>query len=457
MAERRRPCEGEVSFGGDPIGLPEGSPWSGGDLRVPDRRRRLPSPSMPLSTLEREIASAVAERRAALLEDLRLHVEMPTGGNNATALDASRRMLLERLASLGAATTIVPGDAKPDWLLGASGGPIPPTGIASRPSRDAGLTRILIAGHLDTVHDPAGPFLKLSPSADGKTAIGPGCVDMKGGIVIAVAALEVLHELGVDVSWSFLLNSDEETGSYHSERAIRDAARAHDLALALEPALPDGSLVVERAGSGQFKVETFGRSAHVGRDFTSGISAVTALAETLVALAKLPEPSRGMIVNVGPIKGGEVTNAVPDHAQAWGNVRFPNPEGCEELARKVDALATPASASAGTLPRVVIRRSFNRPAKPLTPGVRFLAESARSAAEDLGQKLPFGKTAGVCDGNILQDEGMPCIDTLGVRGGGLHTPDEWIDLSSLVERCSLLAILITRLARADRACLGTRS
>ena len=411
---------------------------------------------MPLSTIEREITNAVASRRAALFDDLRQHVELPTGGNNAAALDASRRILLDRLARLGAAATIIPGDAKPDWLLGASSGPIPPTGIASRCSKDGNLTRILLAGHLDTVHDPAGPFLKLTTNADGRTAVGPGCVDMKGGLVIAVAALEVLHELGIDANWSFLLNSDEETGSYHSERAIRDAARTHDLALALEPALPDGSLVVERAGSGQFTVETFGKSAHVGRDFTSGVSAVTALAHTLVALSKLPEPSRGMIVNVGPIKGGDVTNAVPDFAQAWGNVRFPNPEGCEELARKVDALATPADAPASTLPRVTIKRSFNRPAKPLTPGVQFLADAARATAEDLGQQMPFGKTAGVCDGNILQDEGMPCIDTLGVRGGGLHTSDEWIDLASLVERCSLLAILINRLSRADRARLGTR-
>lgn len=412
---------------------------------------------MPLTQLEHEISAAVRSRRDALFADLKHHVETPTGANNTAALDASRAVLLDRLARLGATTKLVPGDPKPDWLLGASGGSIPPTGVASRISRDPSLTRLLLAGHLDTVHDPAGPFQKLTVNPDGKTAIGPGCVDMKGGIVIAIAALEVLHELKIDASWSFLLNSDEETGSYYSERAIRDAARTHHLALALEPALPDGSLVVERAGSGQFKVEAFGKTAHVGRDFTAGVSAVTALAETLIALAKLPEPSRGMIVNVGPLKGGEVTNAVPDYAQAWGNVRFPDPAGCEELARKVDALQTPTDAPSDRLPRVVIKRSFNRPAKPLTPGVQFLADSARGVATDLGQTMPFGKTAGVCDGNILQDEGLPCIDTLGVRGGGLHTPDEWIDLSSLVERCQLLAILIARLSHADRARLGTRS
>src|SRR5207237_3461241 len=106
------------------------------------------------------------------------------------------------------------------------------------------------------------------------------------------------------------------------------------------------------------------------------------------------------------------------------------------------ALGTPDTA----MPRVIVRQSYNRPAKPLIPATECLALLARSAAEDLGQRLPFGKTGGACDGNILQDEGLPTIDTLGVRGGGLHTPQEWIDIPSLVERCQLLAVLISRLA-----------
>jgi len=93
-----------------------------------------------------------------------------------------------------------------------------------------------------------------------------------------------------------------------------------------------------------------------------------------------------------------------------------------------------------------VQATLNRPAKPTTDGTMVLANLARAVAEDLGQKLPFGKTGGVCEGNNLQAEGLPTIDTLGVRGGGLHTPQEWIDLSSLVERCQLLAILLSRLS-----------
>jgi glutamate carboxypeptidase len=149
-----------------------------------------------------------------------------------------------------------------------------------------------------------------------------------------------------------------------------------------------------------------------------------------------------MIANIGPLRGGVATNAVPDSAAAWGNVRFPDRAAADEMGAMLDALQTEPDA----MPGVSVRRSFNRPAKPLTPATEALALRARGAAEDLGMALPFEKTGGVCDGNIMQDAGLPTIDTVGVRGGGLHTPEEWIDLTSLVERCQMLAILVARLS-----------
>src|SRR5690606_22742149 len=145
--------------------------------------------------------------------------------------------------------------------------------------------KILIAGHMDTVHDPQGDFKELIVDPDGRRATGPGCVDMKGGLVIAVNALEALEEAGIDVAWTFFLNADEETGSYHSASALRDASHGHDAGIALEPALAGGELAIERMGSGQFMIETRGRAAHVGRAFTEGVSAVNALARSLLQVA----------------------------------------------------------------------------------------------------------------------------------------------------------------------------
>jgi glutamate carboxypeptidase len=397
---------------------------------------------MKLTQQEQGVADEIASRGPALLDDLRLHVGLPTGMGNTPALDETRGLFTDRLAKLGASIESRAGEPKPAWLRGGSTtGEPPPTAICRRTDRKAERS-VLIAGHLDTVHDPRGDFRELTVAADGKTALGPGCVDMKGGLVIAVHALEALESCGVDAAWTFLLNSDEETGTYHSERHLRDEAQKHDLGIALEPALADGSLAVERMGSGQFMIECRGRSAHVGREFEKGVSAVNVLAECLVRIARLPDLEAGKIVSVGPLEGGVATNAVPDRARAWGNARFPEKSVGDEIEASLAALATDPTA----MPSVEVFTSFNRPAKAFIPATERLALAARGAAEDLGQVLPFAKTGGVCDGNIMQDAGLPTIDTLGVRGGGLHTPDEWIDLTSLVERCQLLAVLIARIA-----------
>ena len=400
-----------------------------------------------LSAIEQRVSNAIEKRRDALLEDLRLHVGLPTGGNNRVAIEETRERFGIRLQELGANTHMVQPESKPEWLLGGEAGAwMPPTAVCER-LNGATENRVMIAGHLDTVHDPNGDFLDLSIAPGGKTAIGPGCVDMKGGLVIAVAALEALEECGVKANWTFTMNADEETGTYHSEKALRDQAVKHDFGLALEPALPGGELAIERMGSGQFMIETVGKSAHVGRAFTEGVSAVTELARVILETAKMPRPDDGMILNIGPLHGGVATNAVPDSAAAWGNVRFKDQQTADELGGMLDALAT----ESGAVPGVIVRRSFNRPAKPLTPETESLGLKARAVAEALGQKLPFASTGGVCDGNVLQSAGLPTIDTLGVRGGGLHTPDEWIDLTSLVERCQLLAILVARLSAGGSA------
>ena len=402
-----------------------------------------------LTQTEQRVADVIAQKSGVLLEDLRLHVGIPTGGNNQVAIEETRERFGLRLQELGAKTHMVQPESKPDWLMGTTGGYMPPTAVCER-LNGATSGRVMIAGHLDTVHDPNGDFLDLSVASSGKTAIGPGCVDMKGGLVIAVAALEALEECGVPANWTFTMNADEETGTYHSEKALKDQAKLHDFGLALEPALPGGELAIERMGSGQFMIETIGKSAHVGRAFEDGRSAVVELARCILESAKFPEPKRGKILNIGPLKGGVATNAVPDSAMAWGNVRFADNAIADELAVQLDALQT----GDGELPGVIVRRSFNRPAKPLIPEVQALGLRARAVAEALGQKLPFASTGGVCDGNVLQSAGLPTIDTLGVRGGGLHTPDEWIDLTSLVERCQLLAILVARLSIGDSEALS---
>lgn len=419
---------------------------------------------MPLNDLERRVCEHIESRAAEIYANLDTCVMIPTGRDHVAGLDLYRKMLATRLAALGAKIEQRPGQARPDWMrlpgardesnavhpiliaTHAPGGGKKSSGDRDSRGDKAGQhPRILLAGHLDTVHDPHGDFQRLTPLPDGVRAAGPGAADMKGGIEVGVAALESLHHCGVELPWTVILNSDEETGSFQSEHVLRELAARHDVGVAMEPALPGGALAIERMGSGQFRIDVFGRSAHVGRDFANGVSAVHRLAEIIAQLDKLSRPDAGMIVNVGPLQGGKATNVVADHAACWGNVRFATPEAGEMLAKAIDAMAT----SPDAMPRVEVRRAWARPAKPFTPQVEQLALDLRAAATDLGQELPFARTGGVCDGNILQDAGLPTLDTLGVRGGNLHRTDEFMEIPSLVERAKLLAVWLMRVERMN--------
>ena len=412
-----------------------------------------------LSALDRQLCDLIAARESLLLEQLKEHVAIPTGGSG-PGLDQYRERLVGWLGALGARVESIPGAPQPAWLetpdartCSPSGGEpsIPPTVVARRASQRP-TPRVLIVGHLDTVHDPQGPFRELTLSADEQVGTGPGAADMKGGLLVALTALEALDEAGIDLDWSVLINSDEETGSFHSDAALREAAVDHDLGIVVEPALPGGAIVLDRLGSGQFKVEVFGQAAHVGRSFGEGVSAVLELAETIQALGRLTDRERGVIVNVGPLEGGRVTNTVPDYAACWGNVRYADGEAGQRLGAAFDRLATAGDA----LPRVVVHRRWNRPAKPATEAVRLFVEAVRAVAADLGESLPVASTGGVCDGNILQDEGLPTVDSLGVCGGNLHREDEYVEVPSLVGRCGLLAVLLARIAEGRAGPLQPR-
>jgi glutamate carboxypeptidase len=400
---------------------------------------------MSMTDRERAVCRRLEQMRQRMADELAAWVAIPTGRGHAAGLHAQRAALAGRVRALGALTRDMPCDARPGWIDPPWSRDQAAAGVDVLVGEHAGPgPRLLLCGHFDTVHDPHSSFRELKAIGGGR-ASGPGCADMKGGLVIALAALEAIRDAGVPLAWTFVLVPDEETGSYGSDRALRACAPGHAAGFVFEPAGEGDSLVVERMGAGQFMLEAFGRAAHAGRDYPKGVSAVRELARAVLAAEALADPVAGRIVNIGPLQGGAVTNIVPDHAAAWGNLRFARPEDEAALGAALEGLAHGDDCE---VPRVRVRRIAGRPAKPMTPEVERLAGIVRGASEDLGRALPFGRTGGVCDGNNLQAAGLPVLDTLGVRGGNLHREDEWVDLDGLVDRAQLAALALLRTAEA---------
>jgi glutamate carboxypeptidase len=308
--------------------------------------------------------------------------------------------------------------------------------------------RVLLAIHIDTVYGPDDPFQTLT-QVDSNTLRGPGVVDAKGGLAVMLAALEALERSPVAprMGWTVLINPDEELGSPGSGQLFDALAKRHDLGLLFEPALPDGSLVASRKGSGNFTAVMRGRAAHAGRDFKSGRNAIAALAELLVRLHEMNRLGNGQTVNVGRVQGGGAVNVVPDIATCRFNVRVTSHDQRRVLEDQLSRLEEEFNSRDGY--HLSIHGSFTAPPKVLDAPTSRLLDAAVACGRELGLDLHAGDSGGTCDGNRLAAAGLPNLDSLGPRGGNLHSPDEFLLLDSLTERAKLSAMLLMKLAAGE--------
>ena len=312
-------------------------------------------------------------------------------------------------------------------------------------------TRILLAGHYDTVFDPQHPFQDVV--REGFNVLrGPGVADMKGGLVVMLTALTAFEtlapaELKARLGWEVFLNPDEEIGSPFSRAHFGECARRNHLGLLFEPALPGGKLVSSRKGSGNFVATIRGRAAHAGRDPGHGRNAICAAADFVRAVDELNTRREGVFLNVGRIDGGGALNIVPDAAAVRYNVRTLRSEDEAWISREVGLIVEAINARDGF--HVLIAGEFASPPKPPTPATNQMLEDLAGCARDLGFAIDWEATGGACDGNKLAAAGLPNIDNLGPRGGGLHSAEEHIFLDSLAERTKLTALYLCRLAGGD--------
>jgi glutamate carboxypeptidase len=224
---------------------------------------------------------------------------------------------------------------------------------------------------------------------------------------------------------------------------IRRLAKGKLAAFTYEPsALPDGTLAGARPGSGNFSIIVKGRSAHAGRNPHDGRNALLAAADLALRLKALTR--EGLTVNPARIDGGGPNNVVPENAVLRVNLRPHSPELEQFALAEIRALIAAIEVEHDVA--IHLHGGFNRPPKPLTPEAEQLFDLVKACGEDLGLTIGWKSTGGVCDGNNIAACGIPVVDTMGVRGGSIHSSDEYLITESLVERARLSALTLLRIA-----------
>ena len=310
--------------------------------------------------------------------------------------------------------------------------------------RPTAPVQLLFTGHMDTVFGADHAFQETRWLDEG-TLNGPGVADMKGGIAVMLAALKAIDKssLGERIGYEVVINSDEEVGSLASAPLLAQAARGKRAALTYEPAaLPDGTLAGARPGSGNFGIVVRGRSAHAGRNPEDGRNALLAAADLALRLTALRRD--GLSVNPSRIEGGSPSNVVPDLAVLRVNLRPRTPEIEVEAKQAIDEVIAAIARDHDV--KIEATGGFGRPPKPLTADTEALFNLVKQAGADLGQSIGWQPSGGVCDGNNIAACGVPVVDTMGVRGGKIHSMEEYLIADSLQERAALSALTILRLA-----------
>ncbi|RMT88068.1 Glutamate carboxypeptidase [Pseudomonas savastanoi pv. nerii] len=270
-------------------------------------------------------------------------------------------------------------------------------------------------------------------------------MDDKGGIVAAIYALKVLHNLKFTdyAQITVLLDASEETGSGVATELIKKTAKEHDVTLNLEPGRPADGLVVWRKGSATALVEVKGKASHAGVAPELGRNAATEVAHQILQLGKLGDEEKKTTVNFTVLKAGDRTNVIPDQASAKADVRAAVPEEFDRVEQDL------ARVSANKLvPDTEVKTSLVRglPPMPQTPQSDALVAMAQGIYGELGRTLTIEGSGGAADSSLSASVGTPTLDGFGIVGGNIHTPEEYAEVGSVAPRIYLLSRMIMKLS-----------
>jgi glutamate carboxypeptidase len=349
-------------------------------------------------------------RTLDLLREL-VEIESPTYSPGVRAV--AERMTRE-LEALGGRVELLPGEHL-------------------RADFDGDGAPLLLLGHTDTVW-PVGTLASMPFRVDGARAYGPGVYDMKASLVLLVEAVRLAGERRRALR--VFLTADEEKGSVTGKSFLEEAAADAAAAFVVEPPNAAGNLKTARKGIGRFRLHVTGRAAHAAEP-SHGASAIDELARQILELKRLGDPSGGVTVNVGVIRGGTAENVVAAEAVAEFDVRVPSTADRDLIEAELAALRP---TTRGT--EVRLEGGWTRPPLERSPGAAALFAQAREHGRALGLGLHETSAAGGSDGNLVGAVGVPVLDGLGAQGGGAHARDEHVELASIPVRAELLAHLL---------------
>ncbi len=361
----------------------------------------------------------------ALLKEL-VETESPT--HEKKAVDRVGAILTKASQNLGASITVYPQEKRGNHILAEW----------QAPSSQSQKKGILLLGHMDTVF-PLGTLDEMPFYERDDKIYGPGVLDMKGGLVIGLSAIEKLRATNTlpDRPISMLFTSDEEVGSQTSRTLIEKLATEAALVLVLEPALVDGSIKTWRKGTGSFTLRAHGRAAHAGGAHADGRNAIEEIAHQVLAIQHLTDYTKETTLNVGTIRGGSTSNVVPEFAEVVIDLRIMQAGEYERIEKAMRALKP---ALEGT--SLEIEGELNRPPMPFDKLMQKTFIKAEAIAKESGITLKAGGTGGASDANFVAPLGISVLDGLGTVGEGLHSSREYIFTKSLAEKTELLAALL---------------
>ena len=362
------------------------------------------------------------------LADLRTLTALEAGTHHKPGVDAVQDWLQARLERLGFTCQ---RDRQP--VLGDNL-------VATRTGQ--GGRRIMLLGHADTVF-PVGTAAARPLIIQGANILAPGACDMKAGLLTGLYAIAALDAAGFTGygALNFLCVRDEEVHERCSLPLIRQVARQSDVAFTLEAARANGDIVTARKTAVWAKLRVFGKAAHAGVEPEKGRSAIVGLLRHLLAIDKLNGMREGVTVNIGRIEGGTQPNVVAEAALAELDLRAWRTQDMLDLAAALRA-ETAIPALPGTRTELELDVASGMPAMERTPAVARLEELAQELAESLGFTVKGASTGGASDASFVAAEGVPVLDGLGPVGGLDHSPDEYVELDSIVPRTALLAQMI---------------